>query len=88
MSKPFRISEETILRDSDCIAFHRGNGCVSRLNEPGYTILLHFSDGQTIDGAAASVSKIFSIDTETAKNDVAELVTQLVNQGILEEYAV
>jgi hypothetical protein len=79
----FVLHESVVLRDDDRVCFHKETGCVLRLNDSAYAILLHFERPIALEQVARSFEDIFYTSGQTATEWVREFASYLTSINIL-----
>lgn len=77
------IPKSVVLRDEDMVCFDRETGCVLRLNESAYAILLHFAEPRHVNDVFESVSQIFNISVPEASAWVESIAGYLIEHNVL-----
>jgi len=72
--------------EDKCILLHLSSGYYYTLNEVGRFLWESLDGKKKLEEIYKEIINHYSVDTETAKNDILKIIQNLTKEGLVEEY--
>ena len=71
--------------DDEAVLLNLNTGSYFGLNHVGAALLNNLVDQQSVEQSCATLAKQYEIPAQTVNDDIAELINQLLEQGLIEQ---